>query len=468
MDKILLIDLAFLVVFCIGLVIFLSRNKKNLKREGIIYLYRTKLGMNAINKFSEKYSKLLKSIKYLVIAVAFVLMIAIILLLASNAVSYIKSPQQTIAATNGAPPIAPLIPYFPQIFGLQSFFPNFYFSYFIIALAIVAIVHEFSHGVFMKTFGIKIKSTGFLFLGPILGAFVEEDKNTFEKKKNSEQMATLGAGVFANFVFVILFFIILVLFFNLAYVPAGYVFSSYAQTSINSSSIVSFENYSGNLIEVKTANDSYFISKALFSILEKNQTLLQNTSLVVYGDHPAIRNELRGAIVEVNGAKITKFEDFQEIISNSIPGEKVLIKTIHSNEELQFEITLSPNPLNSSRGFLGIGHQDIRNSKNLLSKVVMLLNFKNPSIFYQSRFNPEATEYFYYLIWWTALINLFVALFNMLPIGILDGGRFTYLLFLSITKSEKKSKKIYKIILSTVGIIFLLLVLGWFFARFSK
>jgi len=69
---------------------------------------------------------------------------------------------------------------------------------FIVALAIVAIAHEFSHGVFMKLFKVKIKSTGLVFLGPILGAFVEEGKSSFHKKGKLEQMTVLGAGVFKS------------------------------------------------------------------------------------------------------------------------------------------------------------------------------------------------------------------------------------------------------------------------------
>ena len=57
---------------------------------------------------------------------------------------YIKTP---IARFIKAPPVFPLIPYFPKLFGLESIFPPLYFTYFIIALSIVAFVHEFSHGI---------------------------------------------------------------------------------------------------------------------------------------------------------------------------------------------------------------------------------------------------------------------------------------------------------------------------------
>lgn len=468
MDKILIADLIFLVVFSVAIVLFLFKNRKNLKREGLIYFYRTKLGMQAIERFSKKYSKLLRNLKYVVIITAFILMISIIFLLAVNAYAYLKSPQLIIEATNGAPPIAPLIPYFPQIFGMESFFPDFYFSYFLIALAIVAIAHEFSHGVFMKTFGVKIKSTGFIFLGPILGAFVEEDKQTFEKQKNSEQMAILGAGVFANLLFAILFFVILVIFFSLSYAPSGYIFSGYVQTRINSSHITDFQNFSENLIKINTSSGEYFITPKLYSILIQNQTLLEDSTIVVYMDFPAIRNELRGAIIELDREKILHIEDFQEKLSKKISGQEVSIKTNYLGEEIEYTLKLVEHPLNTSRGFLGITGMTTNPNKKIVGKIAELIQYKDPSIFYTAKYNARTADFLRYLFYWIALINFFVAMFNMLPLGILDGGRFSYLLILSITKSKSKSEKIYKVILSTVGIIFLLIIIGWLFARFVK
>lgn len=468
MNKILVIDLTFLVLFCIALVMFLVKNKKNLKREGWIFLYKTKWGMDAIPKFTDKYSKILKKLKYVIIVIGFILMILITILLASNVYSYFIAPEKTIEITNGAPPIAPLIPYFPQVFGLQSIFPNFYFSYFIIALAIVAIVHEFAHGIFMKLFGVKIKSTGFLFLGPILGAFVEQDQKSFEKSKNSEQMAILGAGVFANLIFAILFFIILVLFFSVAYTPSGYIFSDYARTTINASDISSFNNFSEQIVSIETSEGRYFIPRDFYNLISENLSFIEDKMMIVYGDYPAVKNELRGSIISVDDSQIKTFKDFEKTMIKKYPGDKIHIKTSFENQILSFDIILEENPLNNSKGFLGIEHRVV-NTKGGVSRIIFsIINFKDATTDYKSRFNEEITEFIYYLFWWVALINLFVAMFNMLPMGILDGGRFLYLFILSIVKKESKANKIYKFFFSTVILIFILLILLWFVARFIK
>ena len=158
-------DVGFLILFSIWVAWFLRSRKKALAREGIIFMYRTQLGVKAIKYIGDNFKKTLHTLKYVIIAVGFALMGTMIWMLWTTLSIYILHPE--ITKVIKAPPIAPLIPYFPKLFGMQSFFPPFYFIYFIVALAIVAVVHEFSHGIFMRLFKIKIKSTGLVFLGPI-------------------------------------------------------------------------------------------------------------------------------------------------------------------------------------------------------------------------------------------------------------------------------------------------------------
>ena len=143
-------------------------------------LYKTKWGINSMKKFDEKYHKVLGYLRYVIVTVGYLLMAIMIYMLLQTVYIYMSQPN--ITDTIKAPPIAPLIPYFPELFGMESYFPPFYFTYFLVALAIVAIVHEFAHGIYMRYSKTKIKSTGLVFLGPILGAFVEEDKQNFHKK----------------------------------------------------------------------------------------------------------------------------------------------------------------------------------------------------------------------------------------------------------------------------------------------
>ena len=171
-------DLAFLVLFTLGVIIFLYSRKHNIERQGLLYLYKTKLGIKLMDWTVEKFGRVLKPLQYLIIASGYVLMISMIWLLLKSVWLYLTSP--IITQLIRAPPIAQLIPYFPKIFNLEAYFPPLYFTYFLIALVIVAVSHEFAHGIFARLNKIKVKTTGFAFLGPILGAFVEPDEKQMQ------------------------------------------------------------------------------------------------------------------------------------------------------------------------------------------------------------------------------------------------------------------------------------------------
>ncbi len=475
-------DLIFLVLFCAFIAIFLYKNRKKLKREmKIAFLYKTKLGLKLINYIGKKYKKILNSLKYIILFTSYLLMAGICILLGKSLFLYIRYPI-LITKLIRAPPIAPLIPYFPKLFQMESFFPHFYFTYFIIALAIVAIVHELSHGIFMKHNKVKIKSTGIVFFGPILGAFVEQNEKDMKKLSKTNQMTILGAGVFANVVTGIFFFLIWAGIFFITFSPAGANFNDYAQSIIKIDSIDKINNFT---IDNKTNEgiinflDSEKI-KNNFLINEKNNSLksirifangfhyfsnikilkaqLQQDVeyLILYEDFPAINLELKGNIIEFDYNKIKTYNDLEKIMEDYSPGEKINLKTKNDGNILEYNLTLVSNLRNPNKALIGISNQEIKT--NIAENLAF---FKEKFTHYESR--GEFLEFLYYLVFWIFLINLLVALFNMLPLSILDGGRFFYLTILGITKKEKISKKIYKSLGFLILFLFLLAMAGWVF-----
>lgn len=199
-------DLALLAIFIIFISIFLFVKRKNLKKEGLLFLYKTRLGVKIIDKIGNKYKRLLNVLGYISIILGFLLMASVLYLFGKIVWIYIF--QSEIVRAIKIPPIMPLIPYLPQLFKID-FLPPFYFIYWIIIIAIVAISHEFSHGIFAANKKVKIKSTGFgffpFFLPVFLAAFVELDEKRMEKKKILSQMTILSAGTFANILIAILF-----------------------------------------------------------------------------------------------------------------------------------------------------------------------------------------------------------------------------------------------------------------------
>jgi len=451
-------DLSLLIAFTIFIIIFLYTHKKNMRREGIFFLYRTQLGVKIIKIFSEKNKKILNWMKYPIIISCFCLMISIFWFFVYSFWQYLINPRITELVK--APPIAPLIPYFPKLFGMESFFPPLYFIYFIIVISLVAIIHEFSHGIFMHLYKIKIKSTGFVFLGPILGAFVEQDDKQMKLKKASKQMTILSAGTFANLILCFVSFIIMALFFISFFVPSGYIFNTYSITQVNKSEI---QNISliGNLTEVKTALKSYYLDSNL--IKQLNSTEFQNYTYLVAYEGPAVLVGLNGAITEINGEKIISQKQLANFLSKTSSGEKVKIITENEDGEKTWELILDKNPNNNSIGYIGIGSYS-SSSKGIVTKVVYsLTKFKDPNIYYKSKYSNGLTKFVYDFLWWMVMINLLVALFNMLPLAFLDGGRFFYLAIFSLTKSEKIAQKSFKLITYFLFLILILMMISWFF-----
>ncbi|MFA5061128.1 MAG: site-2 protease family protein [Candidatus Pacearchaeota archaeon] len=465
-------DIALLILFSIFVFWFIKSRRNKVQREGIMFMYRTQIGVRAINWFSNKFQKILHPLKYLVVVLGFVLMGGMIWMLWQSVSVYISVPE--IVEVVKAPPIAPLIPYFPEIFGLTSFFPKFYFIYFIVALAIVAIVHEFSHGIYMKLFRIKIKSTGVAFLGPFLGAFVEEEKTNFEKKKNLEQMTVLGAGVFANILTALIFIILILVVYNFGFSPQGYAFNTYPFKAITLNEVDSYgENsimqvlFLGDLqplnLTLVSANGTSFFIKTSDTSGEKNK------SIIAFYDTPAIREGLYGGIVEIDGVKISNSESLGYFLSTKSPGEEVDITFDVRGETFTKKVTLGSSPENSSKAFLGLSYLSRSTNSNLSSfeKIQMFignnyLKFREPNAretdYYSPSSNKAVTFFIYDFLWWVILINILVALFNMLPVGILDGGRFFYLGVLSITRSEKVARVAYKVATYAILLAFVLMM----------
>jgi len=456
-----LYDLAFLFVFIILLALFLIPRRKKLKIEGVLILYRTKIGIRIIDYISKRYKKFLNNFEYVLIFIGYGLMLGMIYLLVQLFLLIARNPK--IFELIKIPPIAPLIPYLPQIFN-ADYLPPFYFTYWIVVLGITAIFHEFMHGIFAKARGIKIKSTGFAFLGPFTAAFVEPDEEKVKKIKRRSQIAFLSAGSFANLILTILFFIVLWAFFHLAFMSSGVIFNTYTFSVLNTSQITLSNqsinvNFDGGLNLTKI----YFNNTVYYAETDK----LANSSMIIaYENTPALKAGLAGVITGVDGQKVGDNSDLKKILDKKNPGDNITVETLYNNSVQEYGIELTERPDNKSQAYLGIATINTESS-SLLGKVRnKILFFKDPNTYYKPRGADELIIFIYNLFWWLILINLSVALSNMLPVGIFDGGRVFYLTILSITKSEKTAKIAFGISTYLILGIFVLLTILWFFSLF--
>src|SRR3989344_1207606 len=249
-----LYDLIFLVLFTVLTVVFLYRRRNNLTRQGLLYLYRTKVGLRIIDIVSKKYARILRPMQYIIIACGYTLMAFMVWFLIRFTYLYTKS-SLFVQATK-IPPLVPLVPYLPALFKVD-WLPPLYFTYWIIIIAIIAVSHEFAHGIFAKLNKIKIKATGFGFLGPFLAAFVEPDEKQMQKSSKFVQLSILAAGTFANVVMTVLFGLVLWLFFAAMFMPAGINFNTYPSAIINTSAIESVGGVSFSALQINALNSSF-------------------------------------------------------------------------------------------------------------------------------------------------------------------------------------------------------------------
>ena len=463
-------DFVLLGIFVIFLAVFLYRNRKKIQKQGLLLLYRTNWGINLINRVGNKYKRLLTVLSYVSIGIGYILMAGILYLVGKIIYIYVAYPQ--IVRAIKIPPITPLFPYIDKVVPNLGL-PSFYFIYFIIIIALIAIPHEFFHGIFASLNKVKIKKTGFgffpFFLPIFLAAFVELDEKNMEKKSRFSQMAVLSAGTFANVLTAIFFFILMWFFFSVSFAPSGVVFDDYAYgvveiagiTSVNGIPITN-ATYSkvSELINEEglnklTTKDHNYVSTREFLDAQGD---IYNYSFLYY-DSPAINAELKGTILEINGIKLTSLEVFQEELSKYSPGDNITIKTLVGEEIKNYEIELGENPNGDGSSYLGVGF--INSGRSGVMGIIMnfMSSFKSSNVYYASKFN--AAWFIYNLLWWLVLISFSVALINMLPVGIFDGGRFFYLTVLGLTKNKKIAEKAFKYVTRFFLFILLVLMVLW-------
>lgn len=474
-------DLIFLVISCIAVALFLYKRRKKLKIESkILLLYRTGFGIRVINNVSKRFKKQLYWIGYLSIGLGYLLMAASVAMIIQLGIIVFSKPE--VIGVVKIPPLMPLIPYLPEIFKVD-FLPPFYFTYWIVVIAMIAIPHEFFHGIFARKNDIKIKSTGFGFLGPFLAAFVEPDEKEMAKKSFKSQTEILTAGSFANVLMTIIIGMIMIIFFMISFNPVGVVFNGYSSAIVNidtlsrnNKSILDFnqteltdlrnksdlniklDGNSLNLLKVEQGEKVFFVTpNNLIDSINNN-----NKYIIAFLDMPALKNGVVGAITHIDDNRILSMEDLSSSLSKKIPGDKVKIKTKIKDKFKEYEIILEADPYNSSRGVLGVVFIS-QEDKGVFAKVRKIVTFyKKPFVYYEPIGNSDFIIFFYNLLWWIVLISLSVAIVNMLPLGIFDGGRVFYISILKLTGSEKTTSKIFKIVTILFLIFFVFLTIFWF------
>jgi len=337
-------DLIFALAFY-GLlfIFFLVKRDKFEVQGGIFALYRTKLGLKLMDRLSGRFLLMWDIIGVLAIIIGFFGMALMIYFLMIGAYGVLLGKEAILS---------PVIPGVKIAAGL----PTLGFWHWVISIFIVAVIHEFSHGVLARRYDVKVKSSGFAFLGPILAAFVEPDEKQLKKRKKREQLAVFSAGPFSNIVLGIVFLIITAFLAN----------ASYNTMDFNGMKINGFEK----------------------------DSVLEQTGV-----------QIGEIIYSVNGIKIEDRGSFDKVAKSMKPGDKVSIVT----DKGTYNVYAGQYLGNKERAYLGV---------SLEAK-----GFKQD---YKDRYGDfwlRALYWFYLLCWWIYTISIGIGIFNLVPLGPVDGGR---------------------------------------------
>src|SRR3989344_2105488 len=171
---------------------FFVKYRERWQVQGIVAIYRTRLGLKLMDKIAAKVPWLLRFLSFFSVLIGFAGMAMILYYLVVGTFMLLTVPA-------AVPAVAPVLPGV-KIPGL----PDLSFWHWIIAIFIVAVVHEFSHGIYSRLYKIPLKSSGLALFGPILGAFVEPDEKLLKKQSRFRQITIFSAGSFSNIILAII------------------------------------------------------------------------------------------------------------------------------------------------------------------------------------------------------------------------------------------------------------------------
>ena len=286
-------------------------------------------------------------------------------------------------------------------------------TYFLLSIPIVLVMHEGAHGIVAALEKIKIKTGGFAIFIALFAGFVEPDEEEFEKAKKISKLRVIGAGATSNVLFAIVLGAIML---------TNPIFGMVLE------SIPLF----GDVI----LNTFYELSQGVLIL-----SIMENSGAEQAG---LLENDI---ITSVNGIPIGGTGAFPSLS----PGDTANVFVLRDGQPLDFELEIMPSPDDPERGLIGI----MRDNSFAYTPVMNFIDWSNVG------------EDVHMFLLWLWMISFFIGIINMLPLPILDGGKFIHII-IDKRISEKAVQNTMWVIYAVTFIIFGLNIAltyvksGWF------
>ena len=151
-------------------------------------------------------------------------------------------------------------------------------------------------------------------------------------------------------------------------------------------------------------------------------------------------------ITGINGVVIVAPPDFHKVDLN--PGDTAIVTILRDGTSLQVPVEIMPSPDDPEKGLVGIMRENALSYKPIYNII---------------EWDPQVSMF----LLWLWMISFFIGIINMLPLPILDGGKFIQTI-IDKKVSEKKVSGIMWAIYACTFIIFALNIglsymkSGWF------
>jgi membrane-associated protease RseP (regulator of RpoE activity) len=252
-------------------------------------------------------------------------------------------------------------------------------AYFLLSVPIVLVIHEGAHGIVATLEKIRIKTGGFAVFIALFAGFVEPDEEEFVKAKKISRLRVIGAGATSNVLF--------------SFIIAGLLIFNPSFALIMPDPIRSMMYNEPLGVPIVSVTEGSGAEKA-----------------------GLLKDDI---ITAINGNHIALPQDFAKIKLKA--GDTVTVSVIREGKILQIPVVTTPSKEDPQKGMLGI--------------LRAALPSYQPVVPYYINWSPEV---FMFLLWlW--MLSFFIGIFNMLPLPILDGGKFIHTII-----EKKVSEKILK------------------------
>ena len=276
---------------------------------------------------------------------------------------------------------------------------------FLLSLPIVLVMHEGAHGIVAALEKIKIKSGGFAVFIAVFAGFVEPDEKEFEKAKKVSKMRVIGAGATANVIFALALGLLLL---------TNPVFA---------------------IIVPEPLRSAFYEVPEGVTVLSVMEGFGAESAGLAEGD----------VITSLGGTRVVSAIDLER--AGLEPGQTVQVSVLRGGQTQEFEVRIMPSPDDPDRGLLGI----IRDAASFVP------------VYGFVEWHPQVSMY----LLWLWMISFFIGIINMLPLPILDGGKFVHIIISDKMRESRVNAAMWGIYSFTFAVFALNIGLsylksGWF------